>query len=52
MSEKTKLELIDKIVEIKNDVDSSIKDSYRSFLESLTPEELENLYDELLLDDL
>lgn len=51
MSEEKKNNIIDKIIEVKGDMDTSIQDSYRSFLESLTNEELQNLYDELVLDN-
>lgn len=51
MSEEKKNGIIDKIIEVKGDMDTSIQDSYRSFLESLSNEELQNLYDELVLDD-
>ena len=51
MSEEKKNSIIDKIIEVKNDMDTSIQDSYRSFLESLSNEELQNLYDELVLDN-
>jgi len=52
MSEEKKKSIIDKIIEVKGDLDSIIQDSYKSFLESLTTEELQNLYDELVLDNL
>ena len=48
MSEEKKKSIIDKIIEVKGDLDSIIQDSYKSFLESLSPEELQNLYDELI----
>lgn len=51
MAEKKRQEIIEDILSIKDKGEGN-KDEYREFLESLNDEELQNLYDEIVLEDM
>ena len=51
MIEKKRKELINDIMSV-NKTDDDNEETYREFLESLNLEELDNLYDDLILEDL
>lgn len=51
MAEKKRKELIDNIMSVK-DNDEGNEEAYKAFLETLSIEELENHYDDTILEDL
>jgi hypothetical protein len=51
MAEKKRKELIDNIMSVK-DTEEGNEEEYKAFLETLSIEELENHYDDTILEDL